>query len=324
MRGFDEDLGAEKSLRSGRSKKPLVVSKVLKAVAIPASGSVSAHLANGPITSSPSSLSSYNSSTRDHSSEYDTPGTSLVATPAELSAPQTKTKTTSAACMATSKVSSSSRAKELRTSKYSLSGTTTKRTRQQVDDEEILETSTDARLARTLQEQEYGVGAPKRARLSHSARKEEIEISSDDSDALSSVSRPESVVPSRRATKASARFSLPRRAARDSAKESIKENAVFVISDSDKPEISNIISDTDSSLSDWDSNDDLSEAESVSQSLQAAGSPGSGARNRNRRGTTRTGFIPVTRPRVPVTRRGHSSRVSRVSLLTVSCFTLFR
>ena len=74
-------------LAAKRTSRPGPIKKVLKAVAVKTTTPTAFTGARRrvPSSQSPSSINSNLSSTRDHSIEYDTPGTSTVATPAEMS-----------------------------------------------------------------------------------------------------------------------------------------------------------------------------------------------------------------------------------------------
>ena len=140
-----------------------------------------------PSSQSPSSSDSILSSPRDQSIEYDTPGTSTVATPAELSI-------------------------EVRKSLLA-----SKRKRYSADD-----VAADARLAEALQAEEYediDNKPNKRSRLSV------VNDSDDDESLLSDLSEEDSfghpVGFQDRRSKPAGRASLPSRSARDSAKKMI-------------------------------------------------------------------------------------------------------
>ena len=270
---------------------------------------------------SPSSLSSVGSSVREQSSGYETPGTSAVATPAEPAARRSlslasSNQKTSTSAPVTAKVSSSVRAQQLRSSKLSLSSSTSKRKRQ---DENVIEEdedeTSDARLARTLQEEEYQGGILKRSKF-HDQRQLEVENSSDESDSLSSLSGDDAVIPSRRNTKKDARFSLPTRAARDSAKKSINEKAALAISDTENSDLT--IFDSDEFQTEaWDleSNNESSENEVVptvseNQVAMAAATP-----RRRRRTNARATASAETRRQAILARLS-----SRVSILLTLLF----
>ena len=180
----------EDPLVAKRSSKGQSAKKVLKAVAIPSTTPTASTAGRRrvPSSQSPSSLDSVLSSTRDHSAEYDTPGTSTAATPAETS-------------MKDVNIISAG-----------------KRKRQAMDDVDA-----DARLAQALQAEEYDdthANKPiKKSRLS-------IVNDSDDEDSmLSDLSGYESfddhVNLKGRKSKPAGRAILPSRSARDSAKKTI-------------------------------------------------------------------------------------------------------
>ena len=313
-------------------KDPLVenynfksASKVLKAVAIP-QGNLTI---DGPVSAgrrmggtSPSSLSSFGSSTRGQSSEYDTPGTSAAATPAEPAARSSSslaaaTKSISITSQATSKVSATARAEQLRTSKLSLNGSITKRKRQQeVIVEDDLDVSPDAQLARALQEEEYQGGNLKRVKVVE-FKDHEVGNSSDDSDGLSSLSSLDVPIRSRQNTKRGTSFLLPSRAARDSAKKSIKEKAIIVVSDTEKSDLSVLDSDEfQTEASDFESNEDSSDEEIIPTASENPVAVVVATTRRRRRTTTRvTASSAIGRPTV---RSRMSHRVRYVSYGT--CF----
>lgn len=300
--------------------------KIFKEVAIPLGNLTTdgpLHRGQRVAATSSSSLSSVGSSVREQSSGYDTPGTSAVVTPAEPAAKRSSSfapasKTTFTSPPMTAKVSSSVRAHQLRSSKLSLNSSTSKRKRQdeatiQEDEDE----SADARLARTLQEEEYQGGSSKRNKLiAH--WKVEVGNSSDESDSLSSLSSADAVIPSRRNTKKGARFSLPTRAARDSAKEAIKAKAAIAISDTENSDLTIFDSDEfHSEASDFESNEELSEPEVVptvpeNQVAVPAATP------RRRRRTSAPAGAHTGRRRQAVLSR-MSNRVSRLNVLLSDC-----
>ena len=178
-----------KPLVAKRTSKPGPTKKVLRAVAIKTTTPTASTGARRrvPSSQSPSSIDSTLSSTRDHSIEYDTPGTSTVATPAEMSI-------------------------EVRKSLLD-----SKRKRCITDDVDA-----DARLAEALQAEEYEdvESKPnKRSRLSV------VNDSDDDESMLSDLSGEDSLDDDvgfkGRKSKPAGRASLPSRSARDSAKKTI-------------------------------------------------------------------------------------------------------
>lgn len=174
-----------------RSSKGQAAKKVLKAVAIPSTTPTASNDGRRrvPSSQSPSSLDSNLSSTRDHSAEYDTPGTSTAVTPAEISMKD---------------VSMISAGKRKRQAMFD------------VDD--------DARLAQALQAEEYDdiqVKPIKKSRLSI------VNDSDDDDSMLSDLSADESfdndVNLKVRKSKPAGRAILPSRSAREFAKRTISK-----------------------------------------------------------------------------------------------------
>lgn len=222
----------------------------LKEVAIPTPRFKAPHpLRKRSIANSPSSASSLVDSVQDQMSEYDTPGTSAAVTPAETSALRNAMPISAAS---TKKVSASARALELRSSAHSLSTSVRNRKRQAQDSDEdgSPDESSDARLARRLQAEEYSGKASKRTKMASSNNKYQIDDSIDDDDDdlefITSISDSESDVPlasSRRKAPVSSRFSLPSRAARDSARKSINKKITREVPDSDESALSSVESD---------------------------------------------------------------------------------
>ncbi len=147
-------------------------SKLLKEVVIPLK-SRSTEVSKRPVCRKParslSSLSSLGTTADDQSSEYETPGTSAVATPAEYNFVNGPLfgdpSNTSATARKGPKVTAIARAQQLRDSKFSQATNSTKRKRnweETTRDEE--DTSPDAQFARALQEQEYEDEPSKRSR----------------------------------------------------------------------------------------------------------------------------------------------------------------
>lgn len=266
---FDDpmDLGNDNS-SIGKSTDFRPANKVLKEVAIPIGNLANkrplpraGHIA----TTSPSSVSSVAFSNRDQSSGYETPGTSAVATPAEPaarggSAFGDPTRVAFTAPQTTSKVSASARAQQLRSSRLSLTGSVMKRQRQQdVDVEDDVDISADAQLARLLQQGEYEGGRYKRAKVTKS-RKPVTENLLDERDDLSSLLSDDAIIPSRPNPRSGSRLSLPTRAARDSAKKSIKEKAILAISDTEKSDLTDLDSDEfQTEVSDFEQDEALSD-----------------------------------------------------------------
>lgn len=204
---------------------------------------------------SPPSVASSLSSARDQSSEYDTPATSAVATPAESLGKATSS------VMTTGRTGKAAKGK---------------RKRSEVD--ELVEA--DALLAKSLQEQEYDED-PQVGTKSKTARKAPIEDSDDEVSLLSDVAMGNSpdaddiddseevnATTSRR-RKAVPRISLPSRAARDSAKKSLKDRASHQVIDSEDSGLSDHASDESVFLSDIDS-DAFHDSEEGDEDLDVA------------------------------------------------------
>ena len=208
-----------------RKSRPGPAKKVLKAVAIETTTPTASTNARRrvPSSQSPSSMDSILSSTRDQSIEYDTPGTSTVATPAEMS---TEVK------------------------KSLLNG---KRKRRSTDD-----VAADARLAEALQAKEYEdiENKPnKRSRFSA------VNDSDEDESVLSDLSEEGSLEHAvgfqGRKSKPAGRASLPSRSARDSAKKTITSLHIDDSEEESVSEFSELNSDDldDESESDSDAED---------------------------------------------------------------------
>lgn len=250
---WDEDPPSTKEL----SRPP--VKQVLKGVVIP--------------TSNRTSIDSSLSSVRDQSSEYDTPATSAVATPAE------------------SMVKERILGVPLKVSGRLDRG---KRKRSGLDGQ----LEADAALARSLQEMEYDE-EPKTGRRSRGAHQGFIHDSDEDVDDLSATSdadvplcrrtepdhlapfppprRPHSdslgddddddPMPRRKRVKPTLRASLPSRAARASATKSLKDigsRRILDSDDSDLSELSDTSSDASVFASEVDS-DDMEESDEVGE-----------------------------------------------------------
>lgn len=178
----------EDPLVAKRSSKGQPAKKVLKAVAIPSTTPVVSTPGRRrvPSSQSPSSLDSILSSTRDHSADYDTPGTSTAATPAEIS---------------------------MKDVNMISAG---KRKRQAMDDIDA-----DARLAQALQAEEYDdihANKPiKKSRLSVVNDSDESMLS----DLSGYGSFDDDINLKGRKSKPAGRAILPSRSARDSAKKNI-------------------------------------------------------------------------------------------------------
>lgn len=295
--------------------------KVLKEVAIPlGKPTMDRVLRRGRrvAATSPSSLSSVGSSVREQSSGYETPGTSAVATPAEPAVKRSLSlassiKTTSISPPLPAKVNSSVRAKQLRSSKLSLNSTTSKRKRQDEIIEEDEDETADAKLARILQEEEFQGGSFKRNKLT-SHRELQVDNSSDESDSLSSLSSDDAVGPSRRDRKDGPRFSLPTRAARDSAKKSIKEKATIAISDTEKSDLTIFDSDEfQTEGSDFKEDEGLSEDEIIPTVSETQVAVSVATPRRRQRTTTRATAPAGTRRQLVRSRM--SNRVSILEVL---------
>lgn len=244
----------DKHLSPGPDVHLQSVTKSLRGVVIPASqfrapaGRERSGSANSP------SISSLLSSRHDQSSEYDTPGTSAVATPAEYAI---KGEILSRLTMGGNAVT---RTRPRRT--LPLSGANGKRKREEVDSfaEDTMEA--DALLAQALQEEEYQELAPSRGRPVKARR---LIKGSEEGDHVSSSSSESSAweapidigSPNAGKTKISGGIALPSRAARDSARKSIADKASIGILDTEDSELSDYISEFDSE--DLESEDSVGE-----------------------------------------------------------------
>ncbi|KAI9770043.1 MAG: DNA repair protein rad16 [Candelina submexicana] len=290
-------------------------SKLLKEVVItskPSSTGVPVHPAGCEPAPSPSSLSSLGATPDDESSEYETPGTSAVATPAEsvvvdgLLFGETSKPSTRARKGA--KISAVERAQQLRKRKFSLGKNSNKRKRGW---EEAIQydkdTSTDAQLARALQEQEYEDGPSKRSKTDSddSGQLEEVgDTMDEDSDPvlpseieyfMAKARKAEASDKARRQTNtrtlarksnmkkkslgksknARGFLSLPQRAARDSARKIIAEEEVLQVQDTEDSGLSEFdIDTTDVRPSDMDESTDseLSDADNNTSASPAISS----------------------------------------------------
>ena len=223
-------------------------SRVLKLVAIPASSS-SLSLQRGArvVSQTPSSMSSVHSSHRDRSSEYETPATSAVATPADLGFMSRPSKELLGITDYTTFGQKASNNKS-----YIASKDKGKRKRT-IEDLE----NDDALLAQALQAEEYAEQEAPQAKRGRQ-QKTKIEDFEDDLEDLESLSSdPEFGVGSRSVSikadrqkvkqiKTGGRISLPTRAARDSARKSIADKASLGIMDTDESELSDYSSEFDS------------------------------------------------------------------------------
>lgn len=228
------------------SKKPSAAEismKVLKEVAIPANTlgcSVPPRQGQHMPSRNSSSTASALSSVRDQSSEYETPGTSVVVTPAEsiFKAPKSLDslagqRKSSSAPSGFKKVQQISRGKR----KRGLAG---------VDN--VMDA--DALLAQALQDEEYAKNELKRLR-GLGARKALVDESDNEPGGLSDLSDAASVKvrSSRKRPRLGSRSSLPSRSAREEARRSIKQKATHQVQDSDESELSDLsdfISEVDS------------------------------------------------------------------------------
>lgn len=257
---LDRDFGVssdrnDDALSSGRGASSKTASKPLKGVVIPASQFKAPAGSGRPSSAkSPSSVSSLLSSRRDQSSEYDTPGTSAVGTPAESAI---KVETSSRLTLGGNAL-----AQIKHRPKLPLSGANGKRKREEVDELAEVSTGADALLAQTLQEEEYQDFAPNRGKPAK-ARKliEDSEEGDSVSDLSSEFSASEMLAdvgrPKSKKTKTGGRIALPSRAARDSARRSIADKSSLGIVDTEDSELSDYMSEFDSE--DSDSEDSVGE-----------------------------------------------------------------
>ena len=212
-----------------------------------------------PRTKQPTASSSVSSIDEDMTSDYDTPGTSVAVTPAEVSL----SKSTSS--RPTGKgVSATARALELRSSAQGLSARSTSRKRraQEIAADDFPDVDVDALLARRLQAEEYEeaasieVGPSKRKRTARTSTRrtplKEVDSSSISESSLVEIdSDGEEDIPLA-SVRRGGRLSLPTRAARDSAKKAIKKKFSGQVPDSEDESLSDAIDDydIDSELSD--------------------------------------------------------------------------
>jgi len=180
---------------------------------------------------SPSTVASSRSTGRGQSSEYDTPMTSAVATPAEsMMKGETSIRRRGRPAKAISLLQKQSLGK-----------------RKRVDEDEI---EADAALAQALQASEYGEIPAKTITGSRNSRRV-IKDSDDDDSMLSELSELEAVkdqAPPNKKAKPYKRPPLPTRRARGAARDSLTEGAGLVIEDTEE--------DTESEFSLPDSGDD--------------------------------------------------------------------
>ena len=283
------------------SQRPQVKT-VLKEVAIPLSSATKSEGPRGRIlpSQSPSSIGSTLSTSRDHSTEYDTPATSAIVTPAESLGKSLSSKPLGDPLR--------------RTLPHSKAMTATKGKRKRDDVDELVEA--DALLAQALQEEEYGEEKPMRGRPRKAPRN--LVNDSDDDSVLSDLPLEDSDdvdLPVTKRAKKSERPSLPTRAARENAKKSITAKASRGVMDTDdSDDISFTYSDTD-----FDSMDDLvDEIDAIlppSTSMTDAPTPAATTAPSNRSNAARRARRRDTR-RVNWRQRLQDGMESRVSLCT--------
>ena len=296
-----DDMGCDEEPPSGKESSIATVQQVLKRVAIPMSNR----------TSTGSSLSSV----RDQSSEYDTPATSAVATPAE------------------SFVKERTRGFQLKAAGKLDKG---KRERAEADDQ----LEADAALARSLQEREYDE-EPTFGRRSRGVRQSFVNDSDEEVDDLIATSnlstanisdadiplsrrtkldrlapfpppkRPSGVslddednddesILRRKRVKPTPRTSLPSRAARASATKSLKDGGSRLIIDSDDSglsELSDASSDASVFASEVDS-DDMEDSDEV------GGDDGEGLEENGLETTAESSTMVANATITPARRRG--------------------
>ena len=213
--GSDDELaGGRQPLRRQRVKT------VLKEVAIPSSSMTVSDLRrrHRPMSISSSSAGSILSASRDRSTEYDTPATSAVVTPAESLGRGLSLKPLG------------NRVRTTLPNNNTLTTTDGKRKREHAD---VL-VEADALLARALQEEEYAEKQPKRGRPRKAPRT--LVVDSDEDSILSDPPQEDSdevTLPTPKRTKKSNRPSLPTRAARESARKSITAEMSREVVDTD-------------------------------------------------------------------------------------------
>ncbi|KAL8695465.1 MAG: hypothetical protein Q9218_000043 [Villophora microphyllina] len=237
----DTDLAMEESMNvaeepdsddtplSRKSGKVQVKKEILKEIAIPpAEFKIPSRRGRPTLSPSLSSHGSALSSIRGQSSDYDTPGTSAVMTPAESLGKGVRS---------FSRQSKSSRGSLLGVDDTSVKS---KRKRDVIAADDILDT--DALLARALQEEEYADEEvkPKKTKRAPKALKQD----SDDELELFAELDDEDIIEAspviRRPTGANGRSSLPSRSARDEAKKSIRRKASLQIQNSDESALSDV------------------------------------------------------------------------------------
>ncbi|KAI9671579.1 MAG: DNA repair protein rad16 [Caeruleum heppii] len=264
-----------------------------------------------------SSISSFGSVVREHSSghdSYETPGTSTVVTPAEPAS----TKDSLSAVLQTiaanrTQVSAAERANQLRNSKYSLNQPKRKRSEDD-EDEDVLDNSFDARLAQRLQDEENAKALspePPNKRLAvRSSRGYKIEDTSDEDPLTSGRStRTSTPAPTRRVSRLAATKTpqpivtsvLPSRAARASARKSIASVSKqrLKIEDSDDP---------DAELTDFDSDEFLEEDLAISGDEDEESVVDSDNNESQAGNLAAAPATPAVPSRTPLVRRRHRGR----------------
>ena len=249
-----------------------IAQKVLKAVSIPANTfKVPTGRGQQVPSRSPSSMSSALSSVRDQSSEYETPGTSAVVTPAESlgRGPKTFSRCSRLSGGPLPDVKSDARLKGKR--KRNFSGP-----------DVILDADADARLAEALQEEEYAAD-DLRPSTARSATKAQVKDSDSDMEILSDLNDPftdeDSIkvqISKRKRPRLNDRSALPSRSAREEAKQSIRQRASLQIQDSDEEsqvsDLSEFISEVDLDDLEEDSEaveDDMVDSNATSRATSA-------------------------------------------------------
>lgn len=263
-----EDEGSDGGLAVKRRPAQRQQTKtLLKEVAIPTSkvSSSGGRLGRVLPSQSPSSIGSVLSTSRDRSTEYDTPATSAAVTPAE----------------SLGKGSSSELFGKYvrRTLPNTRTMTSTKGKRKRQDVDELVEA--DTLLAQALQEEEYGEEGPQRGRPKKTPSS--LVNHSDEDSILSDVPQedPDEIgIPETKRARKDTRPSLPTRAARESARKSITAKASREILDTDdSDDISFTYSDAD-----FDSLDEIDDDEDIllpASSTVAAATPAPTATRRN-------------------------------------------
>jgi hypothetical protein len=225
--------------------------RVLKAVSIPTT--VPAMRSNpvkrkGAFSPSPSTVGSSRSTGRGQSSEYDTPLTSAVATPAEsMMKGETSIRRRGRPAKAISLLQRQSVGK-----------------RKRVDGDEL---EADAALAQALQAEEYG-GVPAKKSTGSRYSRRVIKDSDEDESMLSELSEVEAVKdqsPPNKKVKPNKRTPLPAARARRAARDSLLEGARLVIEDTEE--------DSESEFSLPESGDDDLADEDVPSTASATPAP---------------------------------------------------